>query len=179
MKTTYIPDRKWKLERFGPGPWMDEPDHAQWVSEDGLPCIVVRMVTGCWAGYVGVGPTHPLYRVSHDDLVLIENVVVSGHSYGMGLADGTFVEVDHDPAYWFFGFDYSHGHDFIPQHENWKVGHYKRARPEIPLRSRGEGPHAYADFVYIRKQCELQAFQLSKPEFVLRTSDPAKDDDHA
>jgi hypothetical protein len=174
MQTQYLP-RDWKLEHFGPGPWMDEPDHAQWIHHrTGMPCIAVRIPTGAWAGYVGVGPTHPLYRVSHAELRLCENVVVSNFGYGRWIANGTpvEVEVDVESSYWFYGFDYSHGDDLIPQHAMWRQMYRSEDVPiEVPIRSLGQGSlleSAYADFTFLRRCIERLAEQLDKPEQIAR-----------
>jgi hypothetical protein len=46
---TFVDKRKW-----GPGPWMDEPDKIQYPDpETGLPCLAVRGPLGSWCGYVG------------------------------------------------------------------------------------------------------------------------------
>lgn len=176
MKVHYLP-REQKLERFGAGPWMDEPDHAQWSHNGtGFPCITVRISTGAWAAYVGVGPTHPLHRVSHHELVLDEAVVVSSFGYGCFLADGTPIKVEADPLYWFFGFDFSHGDDLIPQFEKWRADANRsraHAGREIALRSLGGGTllePAYADFTFVRMRAELLAAQLEHPDRIFRRS---------
>lgn len=55
---------------WGPGPWVDEPDKAQWTDEaTGLPCLAVRSrgSTGAWCGYVGVHADHPFHGVHFED----------------------------------------------------------------------------------------------------------------
>jgi hypothetical protein len=49
---------------WGDGPWLQEPDKAQWVDlSSDLPCLAVRQWTfGNWCGYVGIRPGHPYYR---------------------------------------------------------------------------------------------------------------------
>lgn len=54
--------------KWGPGPWMSEPDKRQWPDEaTGLPCLMVRNPGGGnWCGYVGVPATHPLHGKHYD-----------------------------------------------------------------------------------------------------------------
>ncbi len=46
---------------WGPGPWQDEPDRAEWRDEKtGLPCLAIRHRDhGNWCGYVAVPGDHP------------------------------------------------------------------------------------------------------------------------
>jgi hypothetical protein len=51
-----------RLEKFGVGPWIDEPDRRLWKHE-GVDCLMKRnMSFGSWCGYVGVKPGHPWYE---------------------------------------------------------------------------------------------------------------------
>ena len=63
--------REWRTHDkgdWGPGPWQDEPDKAQWVDEDtGMDCLLVRNRSGALCGYVAVPEGHPLYRVGYND----------------------------------------------------------------------------------------------------------------
>lgn len=70
MKTYRTVDRS----GWGIGPWMDEPDKAQWVDPDtGLDCMVVRNGRmGNLCGYVGVGPDHPAFGKHYDSLADID-----------------------------------------------------------------------------------------------------------
>ena len=53
-----IPKAEW-----GPGPWQDEPDRAEWRAAAGLPAMAIRNThtSGSWCGYVAVAPGHPFY----------------------------------------------------------------------------------------------------------------------
>lgn len=50
------------------GPWHDEPDHVEFRSPEGLPCILHRNGLGAWCGYVGVPTGHPWHRRGCDDV---------------------------------------------------------------------------------------------------------------
>lgn len=59
----YVTDDKGS---WGPGPWRDEIDKAQWVDElTGLDCLIVRNRMGGLCGYVGVPESHPLHGVEY------------------------------------------------------------------------------------------------------------------
>jgi hypothetical protein len=54
--TTRTPDQ------YGPGPWSEEPDKAQWVdAATGYDCLIKRNQWGALCGYVGVPQGHPFY----------------------------------------------------------------------------------------------------------------------
>src|SRR4051812_43956542 len=55
-----------RMAEFPAGPWIDEPDKAQWIDDaTGLDCLIVRNRTGALCGYVGVPPEHPWHGVSY------------------------------------------------------------------------------------------------------------------
>lgn len=100
---------------WGPGPWQDEPDRAEWRDPaTGLPCLAVRaMHTGAWCGYVAVPPGHPLHGKGYDDL----NLDVHG---GPTYANACRGDICHVPApgepddVWWIGFDCGHAFDLVP-----------------------------------------------------------------
>lgn len=55
-------------DRWGPGPWQDEPDELAWIDQaTGLDCHIIRHIQfGNFCGYAGVPPTHPAYGLSWD-----------------------------------------------------------------------------------------------------------------
>jgi hypothetical protein len=55
-------------ERWGKGPWQDEPDRLEWNDQEtGLHCLIVRAgVSGALCGYVGIGPTHPAHGLNYN-----------------------------------------------------------------------------------------------------------------
>ena len=56
------PSPPFDAEKWGAGPWQDEPGKIQWVDEPtGLDCLMVRNHFGAWCGYVGVAEGHPFF----------------------------------------------------------------------------------------------------------------------
>lgn len=49
-------------------PWETEPDSLDFVS-DGLPCAMRRGPLGQWCGYVGIGPDHPWFGLTHNTII--------------------------------------------------------------------------------------------------------------
>lgn len=106
------------------GPWVDEPDKAQWIDEDtDLDCMVRRGPMGQWCGYVGVPPSHPWWGRNYSDEAI--DVEVHGDltfsSLGQDGADGAGSGICHvllpgrpDPVWW-LGFDCGHGWDVMPR----------------------------------------------------------------
>ena len=48
------------------GPWDDEPDKIQWMTQAGFPGLAVRGPLGAWCGYVGVSEGHPWFQKYYD-----------------------------------------------------------------------------------------------------------------
>lgn len=109
---------------WGDGPWVNEPDKAQWVDPaTGLTCLAKRSGTsGSWCGYVGVHAGHLLHGQGYSDGA--QNLEVHGGlTYSGGCQeDERPIEqrVCHIPApgepddMWWFGFDCAHYMDFSP-----------------------------------------------------------------
>lgn len=68
----------------GNGPWDQEADKIAWVDEaTGMGCIILRQQNGTLSGYVGVGPSHPLFGFETDAVpVGISSCVHGSISYG-------------------------------------------------------------------------------------------------
>ena len=137
---------------YDDGPWVDEPDKAQWVDETtGLDCLVVRNGLDAWCGYVGVPPGHPLHGKDYGDLDIDAH---GGLTYAAPCQedDGKVCHVPEPgrPAdVWWFGFDCAHSPmDYIPRMD--RDFHF----PEI-LRG------TYKDFEYVRAETTHLAAQLA------------------
>lgn len=111
---THLVPRECKLEIYGDGPWLDEPDRAEWRVE-GLPCIVRRIPLGTLCGYVAVPPRHPWHGMNYD----FADVSVHG---GLTYSEPCQHDVCHvvpesakADEVWWFGFDCAHYLDVIPQ----------------------------------------------------------------
>ena len=123
----------------GSGPWADEADKVSWLdAPTGLPCIMRRGEDGALSGFVGVGPSHPLFGFGEDALPHDPPIEVHG---GIDYAEPCDeegqpeVSVCHvhdrrgvwarDPAtatavaalpaqLWWFGFSCNHSYDLVP-----------------------------------------------------------------
>jgi hypothetical protein len=145
---------------WGPGPWVDEPDKAQWTDErTGLPCVARRNIDGAWCGYVAVNSDHPLWQVGWQDAGLrVEGIYVNYAAHCE--EDGPIEDrVCHIPEpgqpddVWWFGFDLAHAWDYQP---------FVAAQ----LREIGLGwfaacnPANYRTFGEVQRRCALLAEQL-------------------
>ena len=121
-----VPTKEWthtkrrKLEAWRDGPWLTEPDKAQWQYNPYIACMLKRNPMGAWCGYAGVTPGHPLYQVDYDSAGDID--VHGGLTYSAmcdgdeekGIChvakgiDGEEVEA------WWLGFDCAHALDAVP-----------------------------------------------------------------
>jgi hypothetical protein len=96
--------------RWGAGPWVDEPDEAEWVDpETGYLCKALRHdELGHWCGYVGVPPSHSCYGEAYDK---VDVHVHAGLTFSTGSTAREAIEAD---APWWFGFDCAHAGDLMP-----------------------------------------------------------------
>lgn len=157
--------REKKLAKWGPGPWVDEPDHVEW-RHNGMPCIMHRQPSsGHWCGYVGVEPGHPWdarakpmddewgadpgYRSAEH-----EASVHGGVTYGSSCDEET--GICHKPlpgepvdVYW-LGFDCAHAWDLRPQS-------YELARKDPIFFPSHED--VYRDAAYVKAETERLADQ--------------------
>lgn len=133
------------------GPWMQEPDKAQWIDEStGLDCLIVRGPSGALCGYVGIPQEHPAYEQDY------YNIDVRCH---WGLTFAGRCSPGDDPArgichieesaanknVWWLGFDCAHCDDLCPGYESrYRMG------------------GIYRDFGYVQRECADLALQLSK-----------------
>jgi len=144
---------------WGEGPWQAEPDKLQWIdAATNLDCLAVRNHMGCWCGYVGVPPEHPLHGKDYQDLDLDAH---GGLTFADACHEDAPIEssICHVPfpgrpdGVWWLGFDCGHWMDFMP-------GHQARARALgiLPYRDAGE---VYRDLSYVRAECARLAEQLA------------------
>lgn len=146
---------------WGPGPWHNEPDRAEWTTAAGYPALARRTEFGHWCGYVAVPPWHPAYGKHHGD------VEVDVHG-GLTYADRCHGEICHVPApgepddvYW-LGFDCHHTWDLSPGMEAYfeSRGLPRMLRPG----ANGEPYASYRTLEYVRSECEKLAEQLRAME---------------
>lgn len=135
-----LQEQTWKVfdrTDWPPGPWVDEPDKANWTDPaTGLPCLAQRVAyTGIWCGYVGIPEGHPFHSERGRGLVVHGDVTYRGYSLDLPF------ELK---EWWWLGFD---------------CGHYGDHQP-LNNYTFGEGS-LYRDLAYVREQCALLARQLA------------------
>lgn len=110
METKHIYSSDKKLEAFGYGEWVEEPDEVYFIHK-GIECRILRVVqleeheTCYWfgghlCGYIKIPEDHQFYNKDYDDIPL--------NAY-CGL---TYSQMEKD-GYW-VGFDCMHAFDIIP-----------------------------------------------------------------
>lgn len=182
-----IPER----HPYGDGPWRDEPDRLVWTdAESGYSCLILRQAAGELAGYVAVGPSHPLWAFECDAIPTALGIKPhAGIDYAAACDEGAprSVSICHphgpqlrsrrerpqgpgkqdsdatgSPAAWWFGFRCDKAEDLLPEG-------YARNDEE-----REDGPRTYRDLTYVAKQTvslarQLKALESAPP--IGRTSD--------
>lgn len=148
-----------KLEQWGAGPWVTEPDEVMFESS-GLTCWMRRHPNlGSWCGYVGVPRSHPLHGLHYDDALL--DGIESPHG-GLTFSDDW---LDSEADLWWFGFDCGHSGDRSPGLEAM----IRRVRDpefaEFEAHEEESGVHrrwreTYRDLNYVYGECERLAEQL-------------------
>jgi len=140
----WLPEaRDWK------GPWDQEPDKRQWMSDTGLPCLIVRNHYGALCGYVGVPKEHPWYGKDYEDVnELIEDeeddYVHGGLTFSNICGEKICHEVEpgEDDDIWWLGFDCAHVFDRIPG---------------MGREYESTGDCTYRDVAYVTAECEKLA----------------------
>jgi hypothetical protein len=132
-----------KNERWGIGPWDNEPDRVEWRTAAGYPALARRNSHfGFWCGYVAVPPGHPWH--GQED---IPAEVHGGITYTHQCAG----DICHVPGpgepddVWWVGFDCGHASDLHP------------AGP-LTFLSR----EVYRDLEYVKAQAEALAAQAKE-----------------
>lgn len=126
-----------KLELYGPGPWMDEPDYEKYEYK-GIDCLIKRTTSlGHLCGYVRVPKGHPWFGRDYD------NIDYEPHG-GLTFAEGTEEE-------WEIGFDCAHGGDLVPSFEHHRA---LLSNPFARLMSQPATPMTYKDFGFVKHELE-------------------------
>ncbi len=152
MKTIEYRTRTDKLEQWGAGPWVDEPDKKQWpdASTD-MPCLIVRSRRGALCGYVGVPPGHPAHGAHYDsvdphpdnvELTFSESCDPKGESEPEHHICH-IVEPGEPDDVWWLGFDCAHYDDYVP---GMDVGCDDRS--------------SYKEIAYVEEQCAALAHHM-------------------
>jgi hypothetical protein len=159
--------REWKFERCASlrdGPWKAEPDKKQWTDEaTGLPCLIVRNLSGALCGYVGVPPEHPAFKKHYNDLegefLCHGGLTFSSHCAGEREdGDGIcHIAGEGEPEPWWLGFDCAHGGDLYP---SFGASDAERMFGRLLLEGSDVGHGIYRDIAYVTNQCTNLARQL-------------------
>lgn len=151
-ENNYREYRTLKKDDWGPGPWMKEPDKAQWIDEaTGLDCLIVRQPrAGHLCGYVGVPPGHVLYEKDWQEadelLDMHGGCTFSRFCQPHETEDSGICHVPgpgRPDQVWWIGFDCAHSGDFSPG---------------LLI---GLNHCTYKPFEYVQKQCADLAAQLA------------------
>lgn len=153
-----------KREQWGAGPWVDEPDKAQWDDmKTGLTCLALRHYRGFWCAYVGVPPGHPLHGVDHGDRRVVRLRVHGEVSYSARCQEDTAAPMEericHVPRagepddLWWFGFACGYGWDYDP----WVAAEDRSA-----LGTLLHDVDDYRTLAYVQDQCSALAEQLNR-----------------
>lgn len=141
---------------WGEGPWQNEPDKMQFMTEQGFPALIVRNHGGALCGYVGVPQSHPWFGIGYDDV----DVDVHG---GLTFANHCspngneaehichIVEDGEDDRVWWLGFDCAHSGDKAPAMD----ATYKKWN----MLMRGD---EYRTIEYVKNQIALLAQQVKE-----------------
>jgi hypothetical protein len=160
MRTEYW-DRAEKEQQLGPGIWMDEPDEAEWDSEEWrVPCLVLRTPLGSLCGYAGIAQAHPWHGLGRNrlDAAVHWPLTWAGPRDQLRVTRTDATVADH----WYVGFDCAHAFDLIP---HFRTLFPKRAAEPILIASQHGTPpfvDTYKDFVWVRRRVEELAEQARK-----------------
>jgi hypothetical protein len=151
-----------KLAKWGAGPWVDEPDRAEWYAH-GLPCIAQRAPLGHWCGYAAVPPGHPAHGL---DLSMDDHGLGIGVHGGVTYADTcqTDIGICHVPKpgepdnVWWLGFDCAHASDFSPF---MRGSIMDDALQQSPNREAWLARMVYRDLGYVTRETNELAEQLA------------------
>lgn len=155
------------VERFGPGPWVGEPDEVAFLTKARYEAFILRHFTmGHLCGYVAVPERHYFYLKSYDDrawlpakegLTKPEQVAAALRGQWVtpagclivhgGVTFGGRVSVS--PHNWVLGFDCGHSGGLVPDDK----------------RRWADTDGVYRTFDYVEEQCEQLAAQLKEFEY--------------
>jgi hypothetical protein len=163
MRTQGLGD-EWKRENWGPGPWADEPDRAEWRDEaTGYPCLARRIVDpttgaglGHWCGYVAVPPGHPWHGRGFPLPVRVHGGVNHASPCDVALGVCHVAAAGEPDDVWWFGFDCARHGDIAPGMVASFAGALPGGHEEAARVFGGE----YRTLPYVRGMCELLALQL-------------------
>jgi hypothetical protein len=176
--------REERLEKYGEGPWMDEPDRIEW-RHNGFPCLMQRnMSGGNWCGYVGVTEGHPWFQKgldggSHcrtcygDESEECETCKGTGLSYDLkeeptmhggctytGMCAGDICHIPRpgeSAEVWWVGFDFAHHMDLSPGFKRMT-----RMAMELQGQEARDFGEIYRDMRYVKSEVERVSDQATQ-----------------
>ena len=157
MQTRYLWTREEKIERWGEGPWTDEPDRIEW-EYDGVRCVIARAPMGALCGYVLVQEGHPWYGQSRSHSDVFCDVSAHGGITWTRGGEGDGAGAGGTDAFWYVGFDCGHPErDVVPEMDKVfaKQGITLYSAPE----SRFFPKPTYKHFRWVRTEVEKLAQQ--------------------
>ena len=152
---------------WGAGPWLREPDKANWIDKDtDYDCMVVRGPGGHWCGYVGLPSSHPLYKKEYSEEELYNIEAHGGLTYSdmnkltkklidKGMNLGLLPDEIREYETWWLGFDCAHLGDLCPGHEAMLSGYGA---------SFSDCHNTYRTYEYVVDEVTALAKQLKKYE---------------
>jgi hypothetical protein len=147
--------REQRIERYGHGPWVDEPDRVEFEA-GGFTCLALRqMSSGHWCGYVAVPPGHPWHgkAESYGDDGGVSADVHGGVTYASECSGAVcHVPKPGEPDnVWWIGFDCSHAWDTRPADDvRYGVGGFF-----------GDRDKSYKGVEFVKRQCKQLADQAA------------------
>lgn len=150
--------------RFGPGPWVGEPDRIEWRYR-GLPCLMRRSRLGAWCGYVAVPPGHPWHGRGLDlDVSVHGGLTFAEPCMEDFVGSGDAGPICHVPLagepddVWWLGFDCAHFTDIVPHLFQAE----KKFRPVLAFAD-CDFNETYRDVSYVQRACECLGDQVLAP----------------
>lgn len=143
-----------KLDAWGDGEWMIEPDRVQ-VDYRGVECEILRNSMGALCGYVTVPEGHEWHGKHYDE---IECEVHGGLTFGQQMPWGSSEKEEY-----VIGFDCAHFRDITPSCEKLLAEQRKKfPRPESSRGLLEEGPFTpiYKNIAYVRGEIESLVDQM-------------------
>ena len=156
-----------KLEHWGPGDWVDEPDRFEFEHE-GFSCCGFRvwdwegwefdnLALGHWCGYILIPKEHPWYgRDVFKDYADMDVDVHGGLTHG---------KLDHPKeGGWWIGFDCAHSWDLVPSMINMKKKMIEDMKLTLPEKCHNSPifMDSYKNFDYVVNEVKSLAEQAKR-----------------
>jgi hypothetical protein len=151
-----------KLEQWGPGEWIDEPDSLFWYYKETL-CRIRRLMV--WEGpnneHLSMGQLNGYIQLpAHHPWVFQDPFEIDCDVHG-GI---TFGGPDEKGDYW-IGFDCAHSGDIVPSHKDIGENVKKEMVERFPFLSETLNASPifeshYRNIDYVKKECESLVDQM-------------------